>query len=368
MALPGAVYIYQGEELGLWEVQDIPDELRQDPIFYRTHGEDPGRDGSRVPLPWSGTEPPFGFTPPGASAAPWLRQPKEWRDLTVAAESASADSMLCALPGRAAHPALRGVARRRPDDAGSRRPTGCSRSTAAASFRRCVHEHVGRAGPAPAARVRPARQRAARHRTAAARHHRLAADRVTRRPTAGRRAATSLRALPGGLLVGLAGLGRHLGLVAVADAEASASPSSATVTCCPGLSSPPSSMADSRLSTSRWIVRRSGRAPNSGWNPRRASQSTASVVKSTVMSCACSRRTVSSSSRLVIWRSWVSSSCAEDDDLVDPVEELRPERLAQPAHDPVLRLRVLAPLGRRRLRRRSRACAARSGPSRGCWS
>jgi alpha-glucosidase len=94
MALPGAVYIYQGEELGLWEVQDIPDELRQDPIWHRTHGEDPGRDGSRVPLPWSGTEPPFGFSPPDAAAPPWLRQPKEWRDLTVAAESASADSML----------------------------------------------------------------------------------------------------------------------------------------------------------------------------------------------------------------------------------------------------------------------------------
>jgi alpha-glucosidase len=94
MALPGAVYIYQGEELGLWEVQDIPDELRQDPIWHRTHGEDPGRDGSRVPLPWSGTEPPFGFSPPGASAPPWLRQPKEWRELTVAAESASPDSML----------------------------------------------------------------------------------------------------------------------------------------------------------------------------------------------------------------------------------------------------------------------------------
>jgi len=94
MALPGAVYIYQGEELGLWEVQDIPDELRQDPIFYRTHGEDPGRDGSRVPLPWSGTEPPFGFTPSGASAVPWLPQPKEWRDLTVAAESDRDDSML----------------------------------------------------------------------------------------------------------------------------------------------------------------------------------------------------------------------------------------------------------------------------------
>ncbi|HEY2672884.1 MAG TPA: glycoside hydrolase family 13 protein [Rugosimonospora sp.] len=94
MALPGAVYIYQGEELGLWEVQDIPDELRQDPIWARTHGADPGRDGSRVPLPWSGTEPPFGFSPAGAESDPWLPQPKEWRDLTVATESANPDSML----------------------------------------------------------------------------------------------------------------------------------------------------------------------------------------------------------------------------------------------------------------------------------
>ena len=94
MALPGSVYIYQGEETGLWEVQDIPDELRQDPIWRRTGGEDPGRDGCRVPLPWSGTEPPFGFSPAGAPGEPWLPQPKEWRDYTVAAQSATAGSML----------------------------------------------------------------------------------------------------------------------------------------------------------------------------------------------------------------------------------------------------------------------------------
>jgi alpha-glucosidase len=94
MALPGTVYVYQGEELGLWEVQDIPDELRQDPIWRRTAGADPGRDGSRVPLPWSGKEPPFGFSPPGAASEPWLPQPKEWHDLTVEAESGRADSML----------------------------------------------------------------------------------------------------------------------------------------------------------------------------------------------------------------------------------------------------------------------------------
>jgi alpha-glucosidase len=94
MALPGAVYIYQGEELGLWEVEDIPDEKRQDPIWQRTHGADPGRDGARVPLPWSGTEPPFGFSPPHASAPPWLPQPKEWRELTVEAEDRDPASML----------------------------------------------------------------------------------------------------------------------------------------------------------------------------------------------------------------------------------------------------------------------------------
>jgi alpha-glucosidase len=94
MALPGAVYIYQGEELGLWEVEDIPDEKRQDPIWHRTQGTDPGRDGARVPLPWRGTEPPFGFSAPRASAPPWLPQPKEWRELTVEAEDGDPASML----------------------------------------------------------------------------------------------------------------------------------------------------------------------------------------------------------------------------------------------------------------------------------
>jgi alpha-glucosidase len=94
LALPGSSYIYQGEELGLWEVQDIADEMRQDPIWHRTNGADPGRDGARVPLPWSGTEPPFGFSPDSAAASPWLPQPKEWRDLTVAAEQANPESML----------------------------------------------------------------------------------------------------------------------------------------------------------------------------------------------------------------------------------------------------------------------------------
>ncbi len=94
MALPGSVYLYQGEELGLWEVEDIPDERRQDPIWFRTAGADPGRDGCRVPLPWAGLEPPFDFSPPEASTPPWLPQPKEWRELTVEIEDGDRGSML----------------------------------------------------------------------------------------------------------------------------------------------------------------------------------------------------------------------------------------------------------------------------------
>jgi alpha-glucosidase len=94
LALPGSCYLYQGEELGLGEVEGIPDALRQDPIFHRTGGEDIGRDGCRVPFPWSGDEPPFGFSPPDATAAPWLPQPADWRELTVAVQDGDPDSML----------------------------------------------------------------------------------------------------------------------------------------------------------------------------------------------------------------------------------------------------------------------------------
>jgi alpha-glucosidase len=74
-------------------VEDIPDGLRQDPMFWQTNGENPGRDGCRVPLPWSGDDPPFGFSPPG-SVAPWLPQPADWRTLTVAAQQGDPSSML----------------------------------------------------------------------------------------------------------------------------------------------------------------------------------------------------------------------------------------------------------------------------------
>jgi alpha-glucosidase len=110
MALPGAVYVYQGEELGLPEVEDLPAEARQDPMYHRSGGADPGRDGCRVPLPWRGQAPPYGFGPEDG-APPWLPQPDDWARSTAAAQEADPDSMLClyrrALRLRRAEPALR---------------------------------------------------------------------------------------------------------------------------------------------------------------------------------------------------------------------------------------------------------------------
>ncbi|ARF55014.1 glycoside hydrolase family 13 protein [Streptomyces gilvosporeus] len=90
LALPGSAYLYQGEELGLPEVLDLPDEVRQDPSFFRANGQDGFRDGCRVPLPWSGDLPPYGFGPGGS----WLPQPADWRLLTVEAQTGDPSSTL----------------------------------------------------------------------------------------------------------------------------------------------------------------------------------------------------------------------------------------------------------------------------------
>jgi alpha-glucosidase len=94
MALPGSMYIYQGEELGLPEAENIPAEKRQDPMWLRSGGVDPGRDGCRVALPWSGTKPPYGFSP-NQNAQLWLdHQPDDWAPLSVEAQTADPGSML----------------------------------------------------------------------------------------------------------------------------------------------------------------------------------------------------------------------------------------------------------------------------------
>ena len=93
LALPGGAYVYQGEELGLPQVEDLPDEVLQDPVFKRTGGAMRGRDGCRVPLPWSGTAPPYGFFS-GEGGPTWLPQPDTWAGLTAAAQEEDPDSML----------------------------------------------------------------------------------------------------------------------------------------------------------------------------------------------------------------------------------------------------------------------------------
>ncbi|MCB5169312.1 glycoside hydrolase family 13 protein [Streptomyces bambusae] len=107
LALPGSAYLYQGEELGLPEVTDLPDALRQDPAFRRgggrgaagggrtdapseAAGQEGLRDGCRVPIPWDGARAPYGF----GSAGAWLPQPAGWAGLTVAAQTGDPHSTL----------------------------------------------------------------------------------------------------------------------------------------------------------------------------------------------------------------------------------------------------------------------------------
>ncbi len=79
LALPGSAYLYQGEELGLHEVADLPAGVLQDPIWLRTLNTKKGRDGARVPLPWTGEGEGYGF----GSANPWLPQPAAWSRAAV---------------------------------------------------------------------------------------------------------------------------------------------------------------------------------------------------------------------------------------------------------------------------------------------
>jgi alpha-glucosidase len=93
LGLPGSVYLYQGEELGLPEVLDLPDEARQDPIWFRSGGTEHGRDGSRVPLPWRAGGPGYGFGP-DAGAQSWLPQPEWFASYAVEDQWNTEDSTL----------------------------------------------------------------------------------------------------------------------------------------------------------------------------------------------------------------------------------------------------------------------------------
>jgi alpha-glucosidase len=90
LALPGSSYLYQGEELGLPEVADLPVEALRDPSFRRSAGTVKGRDGARVPIPWTRSGTSFGF---GAGGA-WLPQPAGFGDLSVEAQDGVKGSTL----------------------------------------------------------------------------------------------------------------------------------------------------------------------------------------------------------------------------------------------------------------------------------
>jgi alpha-glucosidase len=110
LALPGSSYIYNGQELGLEEVFDIPGEMRQDPAFHNTNGESLGRDGCRVPLPWDTESASFGFND---NDKVWLPQPAGWKSRAASVQDADNASMLnltrAALKLRREQPVLGGV-------------------------------------------------------------------------------------------------------------------------------------------------------------------------------------------------------------------------------------------------------------------
>ena len=89
-ALPGSIFIYNGAELGLPNA-DLPDDALQDPVWERSGHTERGRDASRVPLPWEGSEPPFGFS---TNPQTWLPIPESWAEYTVEAELEDMNSTL----------------------------------------------------------------------------------------------------------------------------------------------------------------------------------------------------------------------------------------------------------------------------------
>jgi len=91
--LPGGAYVYEGEELGLPEAEEIPHDMLQDPVWVQSGGTDKGRDGCRVPLPWTSEGYDYGFSPEGG-AEPWLPQPADWAPLAADAQDGAEGSTL----------------------------------------------------------------------------------------------------------------------------------------------------------------------------------------------------------------------------------------------------------------------------------
>ncbi len=90
LSLPGSAYLYQGEELGLDEVWDLDDSVRDDPVWFRSQHADRGRDGCRVPIPWNTAGPSFGFS----TGEAWLPQPADFAEQAAEVQIGDEASML----------------------------------------------------------------------------------------------------------------------------------------------------------------------------------------------------------------------------------------------------------------------------------
>ncbi|MBU6212871.1 MAG: glycoside hydrolase family 13 protein [Actinomycetales bacterium] len=91
LALPGAVYIYNGQELGLPNVDDLPESALQDPVWEKSGRTNRGRDNCRIPMPWTAAGPSFGFS---TAAQTWLPMPADWGRFAVSAQEGEPSSML----------------------------------------------------------------------------------------------------------------------------------------------------------------------------------------------------------------------------------------------------------------------------------
>jgi alpha-glucosidase len=104
--LRGSIIIYQGEELGLPQV-DVPYDRLQDPEAIANWPETLSRDGARTPMPWRSAAPNLGFS----TNEPWLPIGECHRALAADAQETKPDSNLqfareC-LKVRTTHAALR---------------------------------------------------------------------------------------------------------------------------------------------------------------------------------------------------------------------------------------------------------------------
>ena len=165
LALPGAVYLYNGDELGLPDVE-LPDDARRDAVWK--HAEH-GRDGCRVPQPWEADLPAYGFT----TGTPWLPIPDSYAALSAAAQLEDTGSTLSlyrrALELRRMHPGFTGLRA----SSGSARPPGCLAFRRVGTTLVCALNTSTGAGAAAAGRP-AAGQRPARRGPAAPGHGRLA--------------------------------------------------------------------------------------------------------------------------------------------------------------------------------------------------